>query len=266
MRNILPLILTLAMAWPAALLAQQGDDLAQVTVLTGWRNADGTHVAGLRIDLAEGWKTYWRAPGDTGIPPQFRFAGAGITTVTPHFPVPDIYDADGLRTIGYADYVIFPMTFALGADGAPVDVSGQIDMGVCADVCIPVTLDFSARLPADGAADAAILAALRDRPMTPAQAGIGNVTCAIAAISDGLQLSAQIPLDATTPQDAVIIETGDPMVWVSGPKLARDHGMLRATVDLVHLSGEPFVLDRRDVRITLLGDARAVDIQGCAAP
>ena len=51
---------------PVTGFGQSVEDLASVTVLPGWRDADGTHVTALRIDLAEGWKTYWRAPGDSG--------------------------------------------------------------------------------------------------------------------------------------------------------------------------------------------------------
>ena len=40
-----------------------------VEVLQGWELADGRRVAALRLILADGWKTYWRAPGDSGIPP-----------------------------------------------------------------------------------------------------------------------------------------------------------------------------------------------------
>ena len=72
---------------PATGFGQSVEDLASVTVLPGWRDADGTHVTALRIDLAEGWKTYWRAPGDSGIPPSFAFSGGDITAVQPHFPV-----------------------------------------------------------------------------------------------------------------------------------------------------------------------------------
>jgi DsbC/DsbD-like thiol-disulfide interchange protein len=265
MREIL-LILSALVALPAPVAAQSLDDLATVTVLPGWRNADGSHVAGLRIDLADGWKTYWRAPGDTGIPPTFSFAGSAIQGVTPHFPVPDIYDAYDLRTIGYAHSVVIPLTFALGAGAAQIDMTGQIDIGVCADVCIPVTLAFDAILPAIGAADDSILAALRDRPLTKSEAQIGTVSCVIAAISDGLQLTAKIAVDADSPQDLVIIETGDPLVWVSAPKIERRSDMLVATVDLVHISGVPFMLDRSGLRITLLGDDQAVDLRGCPAP
>ncbi|MDO7632002.1 MAG: hypothetical protein MUQ84_13845, partial [Loktanella sp.] len=50
--------------------ADATDPQATLTVLTGHQTKSGSVMAGLRIDMATGWKTYWRAPGDAGIPPQ----------------------------------------------------------------------------------------------------------------------------------------------------------------------------------------------------
>ena len=52
---------TLAAATPARAL-----DVVSGEILPGWRHADGAHLAGLRLTLDPGWKTYWRAPGDAG--------------------------------------------------------------------------------------------------------------------------------------------------------------------------------------------------------
>jgi len=53
------------------------DDVAKVTVLPGWRTATGNHMAAIRIELAEGWTTYWRSAGESGIPPRFDWSGSG---------------------------------------------------------------------------------------------------------------------------------------------------------------------------------------------
>lgn len=258
------LILLAVCSLPSYSLGQTVNDLASVTVLPGWREADGTHVAAVRIDLAEGWKTYWRAPGDTGIPPSFAFATGDVTAVQPHFPVPDIFEFFGIQAIGYENSVTFPLRLTVPDHGAAVDFAGQIQIGVCEEVCIPVTLDFSALLPPVGAADPAILAALHDRPLTRAEAQVGTVTCALTPISDGLHMTAIIAMARTNTQEIVVIETGDPQVWVSEPQISRAGNILTAAVDLVHLNGKPFALDRSAVRITVLGDGTAVDIQGCA--
>ncbi len=254
------------LALPVAAVAGPFDDLATVEVLPGWRAANGDHIAGLRITLEEGWKTYWRAPGDAGIPPQFSFTGSdNITSVTPHWPVPQIFDQNGMRSIGYTDSVVVPITVASADTDAPIQISGDLHIGVCEDICIPVSLSFNAMLPVTGSRDTSITAALIDRPLSEAEANVGAVTCAIAPISDGLRVTTAIDLPATGTSEVVVIETADPLVWVSEADVARTGDRLLATVDMVHTSGVAFALDRSAMRITVLGSQSAVDIRGCSA-
>ncbi|WP_439156077.1 protein-disulfide reductase DsbD domain-containing protein [Yoonia sp.] len=265
MTKQLAVFLALLLA-PVALSAQTYDDLARIEVLPGWRMDDGTHMAGLRITLKPGWKTYWRAPGDAGIPPHFNFAGSdNISTVTPHWPVPVIFDQNGQRSIGYHDGVVFPLKVAAKDANAPLHLAGQIDIGVCEEICIPVSLPFDAALPADGQRDAAITAALINRPLTGAEAVLGPATCHISPISDGLRVVARLGTAQWGPSEVVIIETGDADIWVSEADVAHAAGELKATVDMVHMTGSSFALDRSQIKITLLGPARAVELQGCQA-
>ena len=66
--------------------------------------------AGVEIRLAPGWKTYWRYPGDSGVPPQFDFANSdNVKSVSVPWPAPQRFsDSDG-NTIGYKDNVVFPL-------------------------------------------------------------------------------------------------------------------------------------------------------------
>lgn len=261
------LIATMALLTaPVALCAQTYDDMARVEVLPGWRMDDGSHMAGLRITLKPGWKTYWRAPGDAGIPPHFDFSGSGnIASVAPHWPVPEVFDQNGQRSIGYFDSVVFPLKITAKDANVPLRMTGQIDIGVCEEICIPVTLSFDNLLPAEGARDTAIVAALINRPLTPDEATLGPVTCTISPISDGLRLVASLATMAADPSEIVIVETGDPNVWVSEADVTHDNGTLRASVDMVHMNRAAFALDRSGVRVTLLGPSRAVEFVGCDA-
>lgn len=254
------------MVSPTFGLAQSYDNLAAIEVLPGWRTDNGAHIAGLRITLEPGWKTYWRAPGDGGIPPQFSFAGSeNIIGVSPHWPVPEVFRQNGLNSIGYHDTVVFPLTVSTENTDADMQISGNLQIGVCEEICIPVTLSFDAHLPIDGTRDPAITAALINRPLTPAEANVGAVTCAISPIEDGLTLTAAIDLPRTGPDEFVVIEAGDPNIWVSEADTTRIGDSLNATVDMVHSAGNTFALDRSKVRITVLSAGQAVDIKGCNA-
>lgn len=260
---LIPLAL---MAFPTFGSAQSFDELATIEVLPGWRTESGEHIAGLRVTLEPGWKTYWRAPGDGGIPPQFSFQGSdNITSVAPHWPVPTVFRQNGLNSVGYHDTVVFPLTVFSDNPDDEIRISGDLHIGVCEEICIPVTLPFDALLPSVGGRDAAITAALINRPLTQAEANVGSVVCTIDPINDGLSVTATMDVAPTASSEFVVIESGDANVWVSEADITRTGNSLSATVDMVHTSGNTFALDRSKVRITILGGVQAVDIQGCSA-
>ena len=68
-------------------------------------------MGGVEIQLQPGWKTYWRVPGDSGVPPRFDFSkSANVESVTPLYPGPRTFD-DGAGGVsyGYGRDVIFPL-------------------------------------------------------------------------------------------------------------------------------------------------------------
>ena len=243
-------------------------DAVQTRILPGWRLADGTLMAGLEITLAPGWKTYWRSPGDAGIPPLFDWSrsrnlgGAEINWPTPH-----VFDQNGMRSIGYKDRVVLPIAVAPRKTGAPVRLSGTIDIGICRDVCVPVRIEISEDLATTAATspDPTIAAALAERPFTAREAGLEHAACAVAPSADGLSLRAEFTLPSTGGSEMAVVETGDPMIWASEPRITRQGSKLVAEFDLMHASGGPFAIDRSALRFTILGRKYAVNVQGCGS-
>ena len=155
---------------PSLVVATELDNILQVTVRPGWRAADGTHIAAVQLKLAPGWKTYWRQPGDTGIPPKFNFTqSSNLDLLEVLYPTPKITWQDQTRTIGYQGQVIFPIVVQ-PSTSSDVTLQGQIEIGVCEKICIPVSLEISARLPARGPKDSVIEAAFQTLP----KAGLGK--------------------------------------------------------------------------------------------
>ena len=237
----------------------------QSRILPGWRQGDGTLMAGLEITLAPGWKTYWRAPGDAGVPPQFDWtASRNLAGVEIAWPRPQVFSTSGMRTLGYTERVVLPMAIAPRRAGQPVRLSGTIDIGICDEVCVPIRLDLSQTL--DGTAtrpDPVIAAALADRPFSAAEAGLSAAACSVSPAPDGLILSARFTLPPTGGTEMAVLETGDPMIWASEPKITRKGNQLSAEFELMNAAGGPFALDRSTLRFTILGRNHAVDIRGC---
>ena len=259
----------LAAANPAAAQAFNLDDVVKAEILPGWRAPDGRHFAALHLTMAPGWKTYWRVPGAAGIPPEFTFAGSdNLASVTVHWPVPHVFSVNGLTSIGYSDELVLPLEVAPVAADVAVQLHIAAEMGVCKDICVPLALALASDLEASGAGpDPVIETALASRPTPGKSAGLAGLTCSIAAISDGLQLTATMTLPDTVAGSGAVaaVELDGSAVWTSPPVLARHGDRLTLTTDLVPADGAPFALNRSDLRFTILSGGDAVEFRGCPA-
>ncbi len=251
---------------PQAAVAGPPEDVVQIEVLPGWQTPSGTQMAAIRLTLAPGWKTYWRAPGEGGIPPAFGWAGSqNIASTAFHWPTPEVIDQNGLRSFGYHGSVVIPIEVTPTVAGAATHLQGEVEIGVCLDICVPMRLNFAADLPPATHRDVAIVTALVDNPVSGAEAGLTGVSCAVEPGDDGIWVTATMDLPTTGGPEVVVIEAGDSQVWVSEPQVNRVGGQLSARAEMLHVTGDAFALDRAAVRITVLGTDRAVDIQGCSA-
>jgi DsbC/DsbD-like thiol-disulfide interchange protein len=104
-------------------------------------------AAGLEIELDDGWKTYWRMPGNAGIPPSFKWEGSGNAgDITVLFPLPKRYtDASG-DTVGYKEHVILPLLVSPADAAKPIDLRLDLFFAVCEDICIPAKTKASLTL------------------------------------------------------------------------------------------------------------------------
>jgi DsbC/DsbD-like thiol-disulfide interchange protein len=266
-RQLYALCLALAGAFTAPVHANPAADLVEASILTGWRAADGRHVAALHLELQEGWKTYWRAPGDAGIPPRFDWSGSrNLSDVAITWPTPRILSQSGVRTIGYAETLTLPMHFTPKQKGQAITLDGTLELGLCKDVCLPLTLRISQALPtAEGTRDPRIVAALAARPYSAREAGVGRVVCSVSPVEGGMHLRAEIDVKSYGRGEVAVIETDNPQIWVARAKTNRQGGRLVAETDLYHVEGKSFALNRDGLRITVMGGGKAVDIQGCPA-
>lgn len=250
-----------------AFAAEPEGPAAQASLLTGWRQTPASHVAAIRIDLGPGWKTYWRAPGDAGIPPHFDWTGSkNLASVTPVWPKPIVFDQDGMRSIGYKGSLVLPLQIETRTPGQDISLHARVDIGLCKDICVPQTLVISATLPAHSKTrDARLVAALAERAYRGRDLGLPQARCQLSPQEDGMTVTAQISVPPRAGSEAIVIETANPALWVSTPKITRQGGQIEARSTLQHVDGAPFALDRSGLRITLLDTSRAIEFVGCTA-
>src|SRR5262245_46742836 len=114
-------------AFAADASAWDGDQRAAVRLIAGGpQKLDGVVVqtAGVQIRLADGWKAYWRYPGDSGVPPRFDFSkSTNVKSVTVRYPAPHRLTDDSGTTIGYKHGVIFPLVIVTNDAAKPVSLA-----------------------------------------------------------------------------------------------------------------------------------------------
>src|SRR4051794_5260544 len=164
------LISPLARAEDASLWVK--DSHSAVRLLAGSRSG-AVLLGGIAFQLQPGWHTYWRNPGDSGVPPRFDFSGSeNIETVTVLWPAPTKFDdgAGGI-SLGYEKQLVLPLRIVSRAADRPVTLRADINYAVCEKICIPVEakaeLAFTSVVSAE---DAALFAALDTVPK-PAMIG-----------------------------------------------------------------------------------------------
>ena len=119
----------------------QGGNEMQARLVSAIDSFDGRDEfqAGLEVKLSEGWKIYWRSPGDAGLPPVLDFSKT--PAVTGHhldFPAPKRFSILGFDSFGYANHVIYPLRLSLDHPQQSLTIAAQFDGLVCKDVCIPL--------------------------------------------------------------------------------------------------------------------------------
>ena len=115
--------------------------------------AGGARLAGLEIAMQDGWKTYWRMPGDAGVPPTFDWSGsANAADVKVLYPAPMRIPEAGGEVVGYKHAVLFPIEVTPQDAAKPVALKLSVELGICREICVPVTATFDLSLPPAGKA------------------------------------------------------------------------------------------------------------------
>jgi DsbC/DsbD-like thiol-disulfide interchange protein len=116
-----------------------GDARSAARLVAGSQPAsDGVLRAGLEIRLKSGWHTYWRYPGDAGVPPQFDFAASqNLKQAVVLWPAPQRIEEAGGSTIGYLGSVMFPLRVEPLDPAKPVLLRLKLDYAICEKLCVP---------------------------------------------------------------------------------------------------------------------------------
>lgn len=240
--------------------------ILHVELRPGWQTETGAHLAALHLQLAEGWKTYWRIPGDAGIAPRLDWSQSqNAASVRAHWPRPIVFDQNGYRSIGYERELVLPLEVTPRRAGRPVALRGEITIGVCSDICLPVDLSLAQVLRGGAAPDAVIAAALAKGPEPATGAGLGRVVCTITPGEAGVEMELRAELPRQGGREMLVFELPGTDYWISHADSWREGGELVGQGRVRASGGGAVGIERASVAFTILTDSRMLTHQGCTA-
>lgn len=261
MAATLPLLAVLAFTPLAAQEASSWseDHASRARLIAGEARGDG-RLIGLEILMDEGYKTYWRHPGDSGLPPEIDWDGSqNVADVEILFPAPRRYkDASGVF-FGYDRAVILPLLVTPIDRALPMQISLSLEYGVCKEICIPARAELAldpTDTPAKAHADA-VAAAVEQVPVRQDLGEPGAF--AITSVKAGEPGHFMVGVRA--PHDALLFAEGPDYRWFLAPEAAMKQGAeADGGVFVVELAERPASVDE-PVRLvfTLAVDGHAIE-------
>ena len=240
------------------------DVRSAVRLVSGANNNGDAHLrAGIEIKMQPGWKTYWRYPGDSGVPPHFDFSGSeNLKTATVLYPAPHLFTDETGQSLGYKDRIIFPLVISPQQPGKPVRLRLKADYAVCEKLCVPAEGRAELTLtPGDSSQDSALAAA---EARVPKQVTAAQLELTVRRTNDGTKPLVAVDLGAPAGNPIDLFVEGPTPQWALPiPKRSQTAPAGRAQFSF-ELDGLPPGVDPKgqvDLTFTVVTGERAVEVK-----
>ncbi len=267
MRVTLGLLATLSVVWPATEVRAedsspwQRDAHSAVRLLAGSRSG-AVLLGGIAVQLEPGWKTYWRTPGDSGVPPRFDFSKSeNVDAVTVLWPAPMKFDdGAGGTSLGYKQQVVLPLRIVAKNADKPLTLRANINYAVCEKLCIPVETSVELAFASVASTEDGALSSALDTVPKPANIGDPNPVT-IRDVKRSGKSTVLVDVAAPEGKDVSLFVEGPTPDWaLPVPKLEPNPppGVKRFSVELDGLppGANP---DGAALKLTLVGGDRAYE-------
>ncbi|AEI96479.1 protein-disulfide reductase DsbD family protein [Roseobacter litoralis] len=212
---------------------------------------------GLALEYGEGWKGYWRTPGEVGLAPEINWSGStNLKSAELLWPAPERFEAFGIENFGYSGQVVLPIRARLEDAGQPLELRARVSLLTCSTVCVPHDFELSLALPQGVGIDtnsARQIATYADRvPAVPENSDIRISVTALDARDSALIVVAT----SDTPFDEVdVFPEFGPLVTFGKPdiRLDRDRTELWAQIPI-----NAWTEEHAEPSVTIADTARAI--------
>ncbi len=245
----------------------EGNRLSQLRLIgakTEWQGKDRL-VAGIEIKLAPKWKTYWRTPGDTGIPPFFDWSGSeNLARADVLFPTPHRFKDPSGMTIGYKSDVTLPVVLTPKDPSKPVKLKLDAQYAICHDLCVPVNAKQALTVDGTGSNKDEPLVSMA-LSMTPLlvdgpQSKLGVQEIRYLTTSKAPQLNLKVQVPQGTKKTDLFVE-GENGLYVPTPKMDgkadASSGRLNYRIDLGDVD-DPAKFQTAKLNCTVVADYKSI--------
>jgi DsbC/DsbD-like thiol-disulfide interchange protein len=219
-RSLVLCALSLLIGTSAATAAEDasrwdGDARSSARLIAGSQPAGGGPVrAGIEMKLKSGWHTYWRYPGDAGMPPSFDFsASSNVKAIEVRWPAPHRIPEQGMTAIGYTENVILPLHITPQNPGKPVMLRLKLGYAVCEKLCVPAEAKAELALAGGTSSQDARLADAESRVPKKVALGEGSELVIRSVRRDDGSTPARVIVDMTAPSGADLFAEGPAQDW-----------------------------------------------------
>ena len=241
---------------------------SRVRLISGETNlsAKNGSYAGVQIQMSKGWKTYWRSPGESGVPPSFDWSGSSnLKNISIQWPAPKKYKDEYSTSIGYKREVILPLKITAKDASKPVKMKLRFGYGICSDICVPVEKHLKLTISPLQAGQNSLLT--RYRQMVPKSVAVtGRVVNGFSIQKVSVNLKGKKPniiVDTSVPLDTkraeLYVEASNgfylPLTISERPSAGNRR---RFIIDLTK-SDPPKDLIGRTLALTLVGDKTGIE-------
>jgi DsbC/DsbD-like thiol-disulfide interchange protein len=254
-----------ALAGAQAIVSTEASFLS-ARLMPGTAEPDGARMAGLRLTLADGWKTYWRSPGEAGVAPVFDWSRSrNLREVEIFWPRPELFESFGASAIGYSGGVVLPVRLVPEDPARPIEVQLEANLGVCNELCVLEQVELVETISPGASAIGAgeIARALAAVPGEARASGLSAADCRITGAGKDRRLEARLRFARPLSAPIVLVE-GPETVWITDAETRREGDELHVSAGISLAQGGAWI-DRSALRMTVLDDAFAADIRGCTA-
>src|SRR5262245_10738815 len=192
-----------------------GDARSSARLIAGSQPAkSGLVRAGIELKLKPGWHTYWRYPGDAGIPPSFDFgASSNVKAVEVRWPAPHRIPEQGMIAIGYTESVILPLHITPQDRNKPVTLRLKLGYAVCERLCVPAEAKAELSLAGGPSSQEGRLADAEGRVPRKVALGEGSDLVIRSVRRDDGATPARVIVDMAAPAGADLFAEGPTQDW-----------------------------------------------------